>query len=116
MVAVLDFFYYVFLVSPVIALVLCGWIALSEWSWRVRGAVVGLTAVVVVATVGYWVLWGEAFDAADVDGVVPEGMRLGLNAAMWVGLVALGGLVGLTAVRVVAPGTASGAGKAPVSG
>ena len=97
----LDAFFFLFLCSPVVALVLCGWVVMTDHLRPVSGVAISLAVVDGVAFFSYWTLWGEAFDVVDAGGHVPLASRLGMNVAWWVGVAALAGLVGLVGVRTL---------------
>ena len=85
--------------APVLApLALVALLVVREPLW-VLWAGVGLMAVVVLAWVGYWVAWGQAFERVDALDPVPAGLDGVLDALLAVCAV---GCVALTATATYA--------------
>jgi hypothetical protein len=62
-----------------------------------------LALIVSAGWLGYWFLWGRAFDSADAFQPVPATVNTGLGVTMTVAAVGTAALTVLAAIALVAP-------------
>ena len=87
--------------GPLLAVPACVVIAVTKQARQVLIVAAALAVAVAASFVGYWFLWGKAFDSVDALQTVPRNVSFAQDVSLLVCAVATVSLVVLTAVTLV---------------